>query len=285
LATCPKCNKKLRLRDWRPECPHCGTNVVYYNFEEQFYIDAKGAELDAAKIRVKWTRVKTAFIGSKLLVARLSLSILPIIAALLPLGKLSISLPLFEKNIQLNIIGLFSAFSDGTFGYLSALRSSAVIGGVAAGAARIILGLSAAAAFALLVFLFQLLCFISIKKMTFIISAAGALGAAASIYTIIAINSFSKAAASEIFTVKIGFGGFAVIAAFAVIVALNAAVVKKGVKINYVEGDLYRVEVAKKLKRKEITLDEIPQPVYSPAAMKDEPEKETGFVDGGDDNG
>jgi len=109
--------------------------------------------------------------------------------------------------------------------------------------------------------------------------------AAASIYTIIAISSFSKAAASEIFTIKIGLGGFAVITAFAVIFALNAVVAKKGVKINYVEGDLYRVEVAKKLKRKEITLDEIPQPVYSPAAMKDEPEKETGFVDGGADNG
>ncbi len=284
MANCPKCNKNLRIIDWRPECPHCGTNVVYYNFEKQFYIDAKGAEMDAAKIRVKWARAKAAFVGGRLLVARLCFSIMPIMAAMLSFGKLTITLPLFEKNIQLNIIGLFSVFSDGTFGYFSALKSSAIVGGTAAGMVRMIFGLAVAAVLALIILLFQLLCFISIKKMTLIITAVSALGTAASVYTIIAINSFSKAAASEIFTVNSGLGGFALIIAFLAVFALNAAVAKKGVKIRYVEGDLYRVEMAKKLKHKEITLDEIPQPVYSPGEVINEPGEKPDSFDGGAPN-
>ena len=39
MATCPKCGKKLRLYHWRPECPACGVNMIYFASNER--LDAK----------------------------------------------------------------------------------------------------------------------------------------------------------------------------------------------------------------------------------------------------
>lgn len=280
LANCPKCNHKLRLIDWKPECPNCGVNVAYYNFEEQFYIDAKGAEMDVAKIRVKWARVKAAFIGGKLPFARLSLSLLPLIAMLFSFGSLKIVIPLFEKKMPFSLIGLYSFFTDGTLNFLTALKSSEIVGIYVKHAVNIFFVLTAVAGLALLVFFLELLCFVSVKKMTVIMAAISALGILAAAWSIIAVNNFSKVTASEIFTVGKGSGGFAVILAFALMFGLNIAVAKKGIKIHYMEGDLYRIEIGKKLKRKEITLDEIPQPVYPPAVKNGEPEKTSADMGG-----
>lgn len=285
LANCPKCNYKLKLTDWKPECPQCGINVIYYNFEEQFFIDAKCAEMDSAKIRVKWTRVKTAFIGGKLLIMRLSLSILPLIAALISFGSLKMVIPLFEKNISFSTIGLFSVFTDGTFNYLTALKSSAIVGEYAKHAVNIIFVVSAVAGLALLVLLFELFCFFNIKRMTVLLAVTSGLGIISAVWSIAAVNIFSRVTTSEIFTVKNGVGGFAVIIAFAVIFTLNFIIAKKGVEVNYLEGDLYRVEVAQKLKRKEITLEQISQPVYISAAINEQPAIKIAAAEGIAENG
>ena len=34
MAKCPKCGRKLTLFDWKPNCPECGVNLVYYGMEE-----------------------------------------------------------------------------------------------------------------------------------------------------------------------------------------------------------------------------------------------------------
>ncbi len=285
LANCPKCDYKLRIIDWKPECPNCGVNLNYCNFEEQFYIDAKGAELDVAKIRVKWARIKASFIGGKLPVARLSLCVLPFLATLLSFGSLKMALPLFEKKMPFNVAGLFYFFTDGTLSYLTALKSSEIVGIYAKHAVNIFYGLSAVAVIALLTLLLQLLCFISIKKMTVILSVNSALGILATVWSMIAVNTFSKVTASEIFTVQNGFGGFIIIPAFAVILAINLVIAKKGIKIHYMEGDLYRVEIGKKLKCGELTLDKIPQPVYTPAVVNIEPEEAPAAQERGDVNG
>lgn len=31
MAKCPNCGQNLRLTQWRPECPACGVNMVYYD--------------------------------------------------------------------------------------------------------------------------------------------------------------------------------------------------------------------------------------------------------------
>lgn len=272
MANCPKCNHKLRVIDWKPECPNCGVNVVYYDFEERFYIDAKGAELDAARIRVKWTRIKAAFVGSKLIVARLALCVLPLVATLLSFGTLTIAFPLFEKRVPFSLLGLFAFFTDGTFSFLTAVKSSEIVGVFAKHAVNIFFGVAATVAVALLVFALELLCFISIKKMTMLLTVASGLGILAAGWSMAAVYFYAGATQSTVFIVANGFGGFVVLAMFAAVLAVNALIVKKGVPLRYKEGDLYRVDIARKLKRKEITLDELEQPVYRPAGEQSLPE-------------
>lgn len=76
MSHCPNCKKRLTLFHWRPVCPHCGVNLTFFNFEERFMADAKNTELGFAKVRVQTARLKGAYVGSKLAVARLVVCIL-----------------------------------------------------------------------------------------------------------------------------------------------------------------------------------------------------------------
>ena len=49
MATCPKCGRKLKLTQWRPECPGCGVNMVYYDSNERLIVEAEKAEVEHAK--------------------------------------------------------------------------------------------------------------------------------------------------------------------------------------------------------------------------------------------
>lgn len=285
MANCPKCNHKLRVIDWKPECPNCGVNVIYCNFESQFYIDAKYAEMDVAKIRVKWARIKGAFIGNKLLTARLALCLAPLLAALLPFGNIRFAIPLFEKNLPVNLIGLYSFFTDGSLDYFGALKEMTVLGSNAPQALRVMFGLAAVAAVAFVLFALQLLCFISFRRMTLLMAGACVAGLAASAWTTAQVIGFSAAGPGAVITAAAGYGGYAVFLCFAAVAFLQFAALKKGLDIQYKEGDLYRVEVAKKLKRKELTLDEIPQPVYQPAESGTPEATQASAAQGGEGNG
>ena len=43
---CPKCNYKFKPTDWRPECPKCGVNVLYYGVEDRLRAEADKAGYD-----------------------------------------------------------------------------------------------------------------------------------------------------------------------------------------------------------------------------------------------
>ena len=92
-ATCPKCGGKLKLTDWRPNCPHCGVNMVYYGMEERLLLDADKAEAEHARTQPRIDRLKAAFVGSKLAIARIVFSVLPIAALFLPIAKFAFKAP------------------------------------------------------------------------------------------------------------------------------------------------------------------------------------------------
>ena len=90
MATCPKCGRKLRLYHWRPECPGCGVNLVYYESNERLLTESEKSEIEHAKFQPKLDRAKAAFFGSPWAIARLALTLLPLIVGLLlPLFLLS----------------------------------------------------------------------------------------------------------------------------------------------------------------------------------------------------
>lgn len=116
MAVCPKCGTKLRLWQWRPECPACGVNVIYYNANDRLLAETEQAEIEHAKSQPRIDRAKAAFFGSVPAVVRLVLSVLPIGALFLPLGRL----------ISQEYVETVNAMS--VFGYLKERGAAALSG-------------------------------------------------------------------------------------------------------------------------------------------------------------
>ena len=265
MATkCPQCGKKLTLLDWRQTCPGCGTNLMFHGFEERFFEDAKNSELGLAKVRVWWAKVLACLFGGKLQIMRLIFMLLPVAALLLPFATLYIRLPLYETNISLGLIGAIGCLSDGTLPAVLALRDAPVAGAAVAALAGAGLAFAGALLCAALALVFTILCFLHAKRMPVVLCLVSVLGAGFAVYGIFAVNRLAGAAAGyeTLFAATKGYGMYALLAAFAAVLVPNALLVKKGITVQYKEGDLYRVEIAGKVKRGEIALADLPQPIF-----------------------
>lgn len=112
---CPKCNYKLKITDWRPECPKCGVNVMYYGIEDRLREEADRAEYNHAKSQPKYDRLKFSLIGHPLSIVRLVLGLLPIVTTLLPMGTVNYVLPYLEKHASVNLISIVTFIIDNGF--------------------------------------------------------------------------------------------------------------------------------------------------------------------------
>jgi len=100
MANCPKCGYRLKFTDFRADCPGCGVNLMYYNHQERLAEDADKAEAEHVQMQPKIDRIKFAFIGTKLSIARLVLLFLPIGMLFLPLVHVEVNMPF--KTIDMN---------------------------------------------------------------------------------------------------------------------------------------------------------------------------------------
>ena len=87
MADCPKCRHHLKLTDWKQKCPYCGANVVLYDLQERLMQDADKAEVQYYEYSKKVDRVKASFVGSRLAILRIVVSLLPIAALFAPLFR------------------------------------------------------------------------------------------------------------------------------------------------------------------------------------------------------
>ena len=123
-AYCPNssCNYRLKLTDWKPNCPKCGTNILYYKMEERLVAEADQVETANAAFQKKADRARAAVKGNKWAIARLVLLVVPLLTLLLPLGRLEVSLPFVEKATTLNavtiVMGLMNLNFDALLGLL-----------------------------------------------------------------------------------------------------------------------------------------------------------------------
>ncbi len=126
MAKCPKCGRKLTLLDWRPNCPGCGVNLVYYGLEEKLLDEADAAEAEHAKLQKRIDRLKASFVGSALTIVRIVLSLLPIVALLIPLCEVKFTNIPFKGEIgaSVNLITLIDVFSNLDFDGLFAMIGS-----------------------------------------------------------------------------------------------------------------------------------------------------------------
>lgn len=264
MAVCPKCKQKLGLFDWGQNCPHCGVNMRFYNFEENFYREAKMAELSSAKVSIKIKQMKAALIGGALPIARLSALLLPLLSVLIPVLHFRLILPFAERTYALSGIGLYNMFSDGTLSFILSMADDPFNGAVFGALRNVLFAEVGAAVLGLLVFLLTVLCFISVRKMSVILCAVCALGMADSAAILVTAIRFCASAAGTpdpVLSGTMSFGFVVTFLMFAAVFVLNLLVAKKGVEIEYGEGDLERAEIARKVRSGELDLDDLPQPI------------------------
>lgn len=128
MAKCPHCGIKLHIWNVKAECPKCGVNIANYDWERRLEEDSVVAEAAFAKLHESMRRFKFSFVGTKLRIARIPVSVLPLFSFLLPLGTLAVSIPYFEQNFTLNAITIVKNIMNLDIVGLISAPGSAVIG-------------------------------------------------------------------------------------------------------------------------------------------------------------
>ena len=269
MAQCPKCGKKLKFTDVSQFCPACGVNMRFVNFEENFYKEAKYAELSQANMHVKVRHMKAAFIGSKLAIARLAVMLLPLAALLAPAGTFALSLPYKDAGYTFSALGIYGLFNDGGLNYILRMTSSSVDGAAFAALRNALFAYAAVAVLSVLVLFMSILCFISYRNMQKITAVTAGAGIVFSVAAVILVGHFVKISQdSLLLSGQNGFGLFIVIAMFAAVFIVNLLLSVKGIPVEYDEGMEERAEIYKKVRSGEIDIDTLPQPIVETAETR-----------------
>lgn len=235
MAKCPKCGRKLTLFDWKPNCPDCGVNLVYYGMEERLLDEADAAEAEHAKLQKRIDRLKASFIGSKLTVARIILTLLPIATLLLPLCTITYSGPFIEevtKNIGL--IELINVITSLDIDALLTMVGSGIVGTSFIGYAGALVCLLLSVVFIVISLLMLMLACspkgnprnITLNIITIALAVASPV-----FFNIFATNI--SAVFPDFVSGKISFGIFVFIAALALLLGINIIIAIKGVNVKY----------------------------------------------------
>lgn len=258
---CPACNGEIGRFELSPNCKHCGVNIFYSQQKDLLAHDAKKCELEYAGFRILVAKLKAAFIKGAIPILRIVAMLLAIGAIFVPFATVSTNVSLFSSQISFGAWGIYSAFSDGTFGALLNLIEY--------------MPTQVAVCFALLglivviflvgfaVFVCLLLSFINITKTAKIMRGLSVVGMALclgacglSIYVPYAMGKGGFLQGST------GFGAFACVLVFVMIFVLNHLVIKKNIQPEIKEVDIKRVELNKKVKAGEVSIDDLPLPVF-----------------------
>ena len=260
---CPKCGGEIPFYNLKPNCMHCGVNIMYYTQEEGLTRDAKRTELEGASARMVVAKVKAQFIGSKLVIVRLAFSVLAVAALLVPFAGVRYNAPFFHQELSLGIIGLIQSFTNGLAmkvpqllqSGLFAKQTAAVL--VPAGFMVAVVLLDLLIAAALLVGFLRLT---ESAKFMRNVSLVGAGVCVAAQIAVFAVRFTTPDAETARFLT--GYGALAALAMFLVLFFLNRAILKAGIEPEFKENDIKRVELLKKVRAGEVDLDDLPLPVF-----------------------
>ena len=265
MANCPKCGKHLHIYNISQICPECGTNMTFYGFVDTFIKEAKMAELSQANAHVKIKHIKAAYIGSKLAIARLIVMLLPAVGLLLPAAKFELNIPFLSfagSSFDFSGLGIYNFFNIGGIDYAMGMMGSQLAGAEFKALMTALAVYALAAVFAVLVLLLSILCFISYKNMQKITAVIAALGIVDSFAAMILVKKFvSAASGSALISASNSFGLWITAALFAAAFVVNLLLWIKGIPAEYGEGMLERTEIYKKVKKGEINIDDLPQPI------------------------
>lgn len=268
---CPKCGGEIPFYDLKPNCKHCGVNIMYYTQNEGLMRDAKRTELESAVARMIVARIKAQFIGGKLQIARMVIVLLGVCALLVPFAATSYSVPFYEGSFSAGLIGIITGFTGGTIMKLPDFLGSTLFGDHT---------LLIFIAFILIVIIFIIdlvifavwaLGFLNLTRCAKVMRNCALTGAVISALVqaaVVVLNIVSKD--SPVSQFKMGFGALVCLAVFIAVFLISKAVLKKGIEPVYRENDLKRKEMLKKVRSGEVDLDSLPIPVFESDEEREE---------------
>ena len=263
---CPKCGGEIPFYDLKPNCKHCGVNIMYYTQEEGLIRDAKRTELEGASARMVIARVKAEFIGSKLAIFRMIVSVLAVAALLLPFGSAHYMAPFLDKTYSVGIIGIIQGFQDGMDGLIMSLPAffgSTVFSDATKAVAVPTVFFIMAALFDVIIAVALLLGFLNLTKSANFMKNTALAGAVICVIAQIAtIIMMLKTANASVASAKFGFGALAAAAMFLFVFFINRAMLKKGIEPQYRENDIKRKELLIKVRAGDVDLDSLPLPIF-----------------------
>ena len=236
MANCPKCGRKLTLLDWKPNCPECGVNLVYYGMEERLMDEADKAEAEHARLQKRIDRLKASFVGSKLAIVRIILSVLPIAALLLPLASISFNGPYIEATTtSINAIEIYNLVSSLDFDALFTMIGSGVVGSSFIGYAGALVGILLSLVFVILsLLLLMLACSPKGCVRNLIMNSLAIVAAVVSIVMFTQFANGITAVFPDFVTdASIGFGIFVYIGMLALLLGLNIYLTINKIEVKY----------------------------------------------------
>ena len=100
MSYCPHCFKQLHFWNVKAECPHCGTNIPNYDWENMLERDAKKAEEAWRGFRTFTKNFKSALFGNKLRIIRFIFTFVPLIVLVLPVASYIFNLPFLSEETR-----------------------------------------------------------------------------------------------------------------------------------------------------------------------------------------
>lgn len=268
---CPKCGGEIPFYDLKPNCKHCGVNIMYFKQEYELSRDAKRTELESAVARMVIARVKAQFIGGKLQIARMIAVIAAVAGLLIPFITVNFNVPFFDGKFTVGLLGLINAFQNGMLLKLPSFLSSSLFSSAVKPALIICVLFVIITLIALVILAAYILGFLNLGKSSKVIKIFSIIGCAASAVTQILVLVFALTGkGSEIASVSLGFGAAASFVLFLIVLIINNKLVKKGIEPEYRENDLKRKALLKQVRKGEVNLDDLPLPVFESDEEREE---------------
>lgn len=261
---CPKCGGEIPFYDLRPNCKHCGVNIMYFSQEKLLIEDAKRTELEGAAARMVIARIKAAFIGSKEAIARMVLTLGAIAVLMLPLGSVVFRTPYYEKTFSAGLIGVIKGFTDGSMMQLPDFLKSTLFAKYAAayllplGVLALLLLVGVAI---LCVYILSFLRLTPTTKAMRVLSLIGAVIALLGQAAVIVFTFANPLPETSVAAFRFGWGGFAAAAVWLGMFLINHIMLKRGIEPAYKENDVKRREMLHQYRAGKLDLDKLTLPV------------------------
>ena len=260
---CPKCGGEIPFYDLKPNCKHCGVNIMFYTQDAALSRDAKRTELEGAAARMIIARVKAAFIGSKLAIARMVLVLAAVGVLALPFSGVRYTVPFFDHTYSAGLIGIITAYTGGFLMKLPAFLGSALLARHTLIAVIDTVFVALLALLAVVILVIYLIGFINLTKSTKALRIVALVGACVALAgQVVSLILKLTAPESSAASVTFGFGGVAACAVWLALFFVNRAMLKKGVEPVYKPNDIKRRDMLKKVRAGEVNLDDLPLPVF-----------------------